>query len=114
MYSFLDMNLQTVISTGPHALVQTLSQNQDPKFQICGGASEGRVEGSRVIQAIASMVKARDDDPSNLEVLLALGVSHTNDIVLNAKEALQICIGCPVSIWRNQMARCALGTSETI
>jgi hypothetical protein len=26
------------------------------------------------------MVKARDDDPSNLEVLLALGVSHTNGL----------------------------------
>lgn len=30
------------------------------------------------LQAIASMVRARDADPSNLEVLLALGVSHTN------------------------------------
>jgi hypothetical protein len=26
------------------------------------------------------MVKARDADPSNLEVLLALGVSHTNGL----------------------------------
>ncbi|CAK9854784.1 hypothetical protein BDL97_07G080100 [Sphagnum fallax] len=33
MYNFLNMNLQSVISTGSHALVQTLSQNQDPKFQ---------------------------------------------------------------------------------
>ncbi|CAM6008721.1 unnamed protein product [Sphagnum balticum] len=38
-------------------------------------------------QAIASMVKARDADPSNLEVLLALGVSHTNE--LEQEEALQ-------------------------
>jgi hypothetical protein len=33
---------------------------------------------SDLLQAIASMVRARDADPSNLEVLLALGVSHTN------------------------------------
>ncbi|CAK9231735.1 unnamed protein product [Sphagnum troendelagicum] len=57
MYNFLNMNLQSVISTatrldgnkgptelwgngqfgcneaGSHALIQTLSQNQDPKFQ---------------------------------------------------------------------------------
>jgi peroxin-5 len=33
------------------------------------------------------MVKARDADPSNLEVLLALGVSHTNE--LEQEEALQ-------------------------
>ncbi|XP_024394848.1 peroxisome biogenesis protein 5 isoform X2 [Physcomitrium patens] len=38
-------------------------------------------------QAIASMVKARDADPSNLEVLLALGVSHTNE--LEQDEALR-------------------------
>jgi len=38
-------------------------------------------------QAIASMVKARDADPSNLEVLLALGVSHTNE--LEQQEALR-------------------------
>lgn len=31
-------------------------------------------------QAIAAMVRARDADPSNLEVLLALGVSHTNEL----------------------------------
>eukprot|EP01018_Ginkgo_biloba_P032694 Gb_28314 [translate_table: standard] len=31
-------------------------------------------------QAIASMVRARDADPTNLEVLLALGVSHTNEL----------------------------------
>ena len=30
------------------------------------------------LQAIASMMKAQDVDPTNLEVLLALGVSHTN------------------------------------
>lgn len=33
---------------------------------------------SVLLQAIASMVRARDADPSNLDVLLALGVSHTN------------------------------------
>lgn len=38
-------------------------------------------------QAIASMVRARDADPSNLEVLLALGVSHTNE--LEQEEALR-------------------------
>jgi peroxin-5 len=37
-------------------------------------------------QAIASMVRAKDADPSNLEVLLALGVSHTNE--LEQEEAL--------------------------
>eukprot|EP00850_Spirogloea_muscicola_P017013 SM000142S00527 [mRNA] locus=s142:113038:117833:- [translate_table: standard] len=37
-------------------------------------------------QAIASMVRARDAEPSNLEVLLALGVSHTNE--LDQAEAL--------------------------
>eukprot|EP00252_Welwitschia_mirabilis_P003212 TRINITY_DN132_c0_g1_i2.p1 TRINITY_DN132_c0_g1~~TRINITY_DN132_c0_g1_i2.p1 ORF type:complete len:692 (-),score=165.96 TRINITY_DN132_c0_g1_i2:395-2470(-) len=31
-------------------------------------------------QAIASMVRAKDADPTNLEVLLALGVSHTNEL----------------------------------
>ncbi|XP_011628211.1 peroxisome biogenesis protein 5 isoform X2 [Amborella trichopoda] len=31
-------------------------------------------------QAIASMIRARDADPTNLEVLLALGVSHTNEL----------------------------------
>lgn len=29
-------------------------------------------------QAIASMMRAQEADPTNLEVLLALGVSHTN------------------------------------
>eukprot|EP00249_Psilotum_nudum_P018974 c27047_g1_i1 orf=150-2450(+) len=38
-------------------------------------------------QAIASMVRARDADPANLEVLLALGVSHTNE--LEQREALK-------------------------
>ncbi|EFJ18463.1 hypothetical protein SELMODRAFT_444455 [Selaginella moellendorffii] len=38
-------------------------------------------------QAIASMVRARDADPTNLEVLLALGVSHTNE--LEQPEALR-------------------------
>jgi len=37
-------------------------------------------------QAIASMVRAKDANPSNLEVLLALGVSHTNE--LEQEEAL--------------------------
>ncbi|GMH05900.1 hypothetical protein Nepgr_007740 [Nepenthes gracilis] len=31
-------------------------------------------------QAITSMMKAQDVDPTNLEVLLALGVSHTNEL----------------------------------
>eukprot|EP00271_Cylindrocystis_brebissonii_P003305 TRINITY_DN1411_c0_g1_i3.p1 TRINITY_DN1411_c0_g1~~TRINITY_DN1411_c0_g1_i3.p1 ORF type:complete len:809 (+),score=186.04 TRINITY_DN1411_c0_g1_i3:731-3157(+) len=31
-------------------------------------------------QAISAMVRARDADPTNLEVLLALGVSHTNEL----------------------------------
>ncbi|KAK4778796.1 hypothetical protein SAY86_006324 [Trapa natans] len=31
-------------------------------------------------QAIAAMMKAEEADPSNLEVLLALGVSHTNEL----------------------------------
>ncbi|KAK6934703.1 hypothetical protein RJ641_034858 [Dillenia turbinata] len=31
-------------------------------------------------QAIASMMKAQEVDPTNLEVLLALGVSHTNEL----------------------------------
>jgi hypothetical protein len=39
--------------------------------------------GSGGLKAIASMVKARDADPSNLEVLLALGVSHTNGMSLH-------------------------------
>lgn len=30
------------------------------------------------MQAIAAMMRAQEADPSNLEVLLALGVSHTN------------------------------------
>ncbi|BBN18341.1 peroxin-5 [Marchantia polymorpha subsp. ruderalis] len=38
-------------------------------------------------QAIASMVRARDADPTNLEVLLALGVGHTNE--LEQAEALR-------------------------
>lgn len=38
-------------------------------------------------QAIASMVRARDADPTNLEVLLSLGVSHTNE--LEQQEALK-------------------------
>lgn len=29
-------------------------------------------------QAIAAMMRAQEADPTNLEVLLALGVSHTN------------------------------------
>ncbi|GBG64625.1 hypothetical protein CBR_g45681 [Chara braunii] len=37
-------------------------------------------------QAIASMSQAREADPTNLEVLLSLGVSHTNE--LEAAEAL--------------------------
>ncbi|CAO2833400.1 unnamed protein product [Amaranthus hypochondriacus] len=35
-------------------------------------------------QAIASMMKAQDVDPTNLEVLLALGVSHTNELEQSA------------------------------
>lgn len=31
-----------------------------------------------VFQAISSMLRAQEADPRNLEVLLALGVSHTN------------------------------------
>ncbi|CAI5536769.1 unnamed protein product [Closterium sp. Naga37s-1] len=31
-------------------------------------------------QAIAAMTRARDADPTNLDVLLALGVSHTNEL----------------------------------
>ncbi|XP_072986545.1 peroxisome biogenesis protein 5 isoform X1 [Typha latifolia] len=38
-------------------------------------------------QAIASMMRAQEADPSNLEVLLALGVSHTNE--LEQPEALK-------------------------
>lgn len=38
-------------------------------------------------QAIASMVRARDAEPTNLEVLLSLGVSHTNE--LEQQEALK-------------------------
>lgn len=30
------------------------------------------------MQAIAAMLRAQEADPTNLEVLLALGVSHTN------------------------------------
>lgn len=30
------------------------------------------------LQAIAAMMSAQEADPTNLEVLLALGVSHTN------------------------------------
>lgn len=30
------------------------------------------------VQAIAAMMRAQEADPMNLEVLLALGVSHTN------------------------------------
>lgn len=30
------------------------------------------------MQAIAAMMRAQEADPANLEVLLALGVSHTN------------------------------------
>lgn len=30
------------------------------------------------MQAIAAMMRAQEADPTNLEVLLALGVSHTN------------------------------------
>ncbi|KAF6142813.1 hypothetical protein GIB67_002677 [Kingdonia uniflora] len=32
------------------------------------------------VQAIASMMRAQDVDPKNLEVLLALGASHTNEL----------------------------------
>ncbi|KAJ0986981.1 hypothetical protein J5N97_005337 [Dioscorea zingiberensis] len=38
-------------------------------------------------QAIASMMRAQEVDPGNLEVLLALGVSHTNE--LEREEALK-------------------------
>lgn len=31
-----------------------------------------------ILQAIASMMRAQEADPTNLEVLLALGVSYTN------------------------------------
>lgn len=33
-------------------------------------------------QAIASMMRAHEADPTNLEVLLALGVSHTNGMYI--------------------------------
>lgn len=35
-------------------------------------------------QAIASMMRAQEADPTNLEVLLALGVSHTNELEQSA------------------------------
>ena len=35
-------------------------------------------------QAIAAMMRAQEADPANLEVLLALGVSHTNELEQNA------------------------------
>lgn len=38
-------------------------------------------------QSIASMVRARDAEPTNIEVLLSLGVSHTNE--LEQQEALK-------------------------
>ncbi|KAI5077377.1 hypothetical protein GOP47_0007201 [Adiantum capillus-veneris] len=38
-------------------------------------------------QSIASMVRARDAEPTNIEVLLSLGVSHTNE--LEQREALK-------------------------
>lgn len=44
-------------------------------------------ENDNDLQAIASMVQARHADPNNLEVLLALGVSHTNE--LEKHEALK-------------------------
>ncbi|KAL0646668.1 hypothetical protein Bca4012_044959 [Brassica carinata] len=34
----------------------------------------------RMLKAIAAMMRAHEADPSNLEVLLALGVSHTNEL----------------------------------
>jgi hypothetical protein len=34
----------------------------------------------RLLQAIAALNKAVDADPTNLEVLLSLGVSHTNEL----------------------------------
>ncbi|KAK9134093.1 hypothetical protein Scep_013621 [Stephania cephalantha] len=42
-------------------------------------------------QAIASMMRAHEVDPTNLEVLLALGVSHTNE--LEQAEALKYLYG---------------------
>lgn len=38
--------------------------------------------GPLLWQAIASMMRAQEADPTNLEVLLALGVSHTNGIYI--------------------------------
>lgn len=38
-------------------------------------------------QAIAAMMRAQEADPANLEVLLALGVSHTNGICYISFEA---------------------------
>eukprot|EP00899_Mesostigma_viride_P027960 jgi/Mesvir1/8349/Mv12608-RA.1 len=37
-------------------------------------------ENDNDLQAIAAMLRARQADPSNLEVLLSLGVSHTNEL----------------------------------
>ncbi|KAE8713747.1 Peroxisome bioproteinsis protein 5 [Hibiscus syriacus] len=36
------------------------------------------------VQAIAAMMRAQEADPTNLEVLLALGVSHTNELEQSA------------------------------
>ncbi|GKC37229.1 hypothetical protein Tco_1049613 [Tanacetum coccineum] len=36
-------------------------------------------------EAIASMMRSQEADPTNLEVLLALGVSHTNGIIASDK-----------------------------
>lgn len=38
------------------------------------------------MQAIAAMMRAQEADPTNLEVLLALGVSHTNGQWLAASD----------------------------
>ena len=54
-----------------------------------------------LFQAIASMVRARDADPANLEVLLALGVSHTNGIsaLRTTPYAHYVELGCLPFLW---------------
>lgn len=48
--------------------------------EICSMGFRFTVSHNFFLQAIAAMMRAQEADPTNLEVLLALGVSHTNGI----------------------------------
>jgi hypothetical protein len=52
---------------------------------------------SETMQAIAAMLRALAADPANMDVLMALGVSHTNELdtgYVSGAARASVCVKC--------------------